>query len=129
VRVFYPALDKTGLLERLREGLPRLTATLALKQVVLFGSYARGTYTVGSDVDLLVVYRGAPRPDAYGLVKRALAIPRLEPHLYTEAEYEAVRATVEPMVQGGVLVFEAPDLVRRRGIHRRQKGRRGIRGG
>ena len=44
-------------------------------KVVVFGSHARGTYTVGSDVDLLV-------------------IQRLEPHLYTEAEYETARATV-----------------------------------
>lgn len=102
VRIFYPALDKAGLLRILRERLPRLAGQLPLVRVVLFGSYARGTYTVASDVDLLVIYRGAPRPDAHALVKRALAIPRLEPHLYTEAEYEAARATVDRMVRGGV---------------------------
>jgi hypothetical protein len=75
--------------------------------VVLFGSYAKGTYTVGSDVDLLVVYRGESRPDAYALVKRALSVPRLEPHVYTEAEYEAVASTVNRMVQGGVTLFES----------------------
>ena len=85
----------------LRERLGRLESELPLVKVVLFGSYARGTYTVGSDVDLLVVYRGGPRPDAYALTKRALKIPRLEPHLYTEAEYEAARATVDHMVRDG----------------------------
>ena len=31
---------------------------------------------------------------AYALTKQALKIQRLEPHLYTEAEYETARATV-----------------------------------
>jgi predicted nucleotidyltransferase len=74
---------------------------------MLFGSYAKGTYTVGSDVDLLVVYRGESRPDAYALVKRALSVPRLEPHLYTVAEYEAAASTVARMVRGGVTLFDA----------------------
>ena len=52
-------------------------------KVVVFGSHARGTYTVGSDVDLLV-------------------IQRLEPYLYTEAEYETARATVDRMVRVGI---------------------------
>lgn len=107
VRVFYPAFDKAGLLRMLREGLARLRATLPLSKVVLFGSYARGTHTVGSDVDLLVVYCGEPRPDAYVLVKRALAVPRLEPHVYTEAEYEAARSTVDRMVRGGLTLLGA----------------------
>ena len=106
VRVFYPDLDRAGLVQILRERLGRLEAKLPLVRVTLFGSYAKGTYTVGSDVDLLVVYSGRPRPDAYALVKRAFAIPRLEPHVYTQAEYEAAASTVDRMVQGGVTLFE-----------------------
>lgn len=106
VRIFYPASDRAEVLQILRERLGRVELKLPLVKVVLFGSYAKGNYTVASDVDLLVIYRGAPRPDAYALVKRALAIPRLEPHLYTEAEYEAVRATVDRMVRGGVTLRE-----------------------
>lgn len=107
VRIFYPAFDRAELIRMLRERLGRLEPKLPLLKVVLFGSYARGAYTVGSDVDLLVVYRGEPRPDAYALVKRSLAIPRLEPHLYTEAEYEAAASTVARMVRGGVTLFGA----------------------
>ncbi len=102
VRIFYPVSDRAEVLRILRERLDRLEPNLPLAKVVLFGSFAKGNYTVASDVDLLVIYRGAPRPDAYALVKRALAIPRLEPHLYTEAEYETVRPTVDRMVRGGV---------------------------
>lgn len=107
VRIFYPAFDRTELVRLLRERMGRLEAALPLVRVTLFGSYAKGTYTVGSDVDLLVVYRGAPRPDAYALIKRALAIPRLEPHVYTVAEYEAAATIVDRMVQGGVTLFES----------------------
>jgi predicted nucleotidyltransferase len=48
---------------------------------VLFGSYARSRQTVASDIDVLVVYAGAVRGDAYGLVRRALDLWRLEPHV------------------------------------------------
>ncbi len=84
VRVFYPKWSRAEVIERLRAGVKELSRHLRLRKVVLFGSYAKGNYTVGSDVDLLVVYGGEPRPDAYALVKRILDIPRLEPHLYTE---------------------------------------------
>lgn len=104
VRVFYPRLDRTSIVRALREGIERLEAALPIRRVVLFGSYAKGTYTVASDVDVLIVYQGEPRPDAYALTKRTLNIPRLEPHLYTDAEYQSVVATVERMVEGGVVL-------------------------
>jgi predicted nucleotidyltransferase len=108
VRIFYPAFDRAELVRRLTEGLGRLESSLPLVRVVLFGSWARGAHTVGSDVDLLVVYRGDRREDAYALTKRALAVPRLEPHLSTEAEYEAARATVERMERDGIVLFDRP---------------------
>jgi predicted nucleotidyltransferase len=81
-----------------------LQEKLPLKRVVLFGSYAKGKQTVASDVDLLVIYAGKPREDAYVLVKRTLNIRRLEPHVYAEEEYEQVRMTVERMVREGIRV-------------------------
>src|SRR5262249_22355920 len=80
VRISYPPFDTAWLVRTLGERIDRLASVLPLRRVVLFGSYAKGTYTVASDVDLLVVYQGEPRPDAYALVKRTLGIPRLEPH-------------------------------------------------
>ena len=46
-----------------------------------------------------------PRPDAYALVKRTLNIPRLEPHLYTEVECEAMASTIARMVESGVEIL------------------------
>lgn len=105
VRVFFPKLDRDGVVARLRERLPSLAQNLDLALVVLFGSYARGDYTVASDVDLLVVYRGPQRPDAFALVKRLLALPRLEPHVYCEADYRALQPTLAAMTKGGLLLW------------------------
>ncbi|MBI4523188.1 MAG: nucleotidyltransferase domain-containing protein [Deltaproteobacteria bacterium] len=92
---------------RLRNRLPLLRKTLPLKRVILFGSYAAGRQTVASDVDLLVVYAGETQENAYALVKRTLGIPRVEPHVYSEGEYELVKETLDRMIQNGITVDEA----------------------
>ncbi len=81
-----------------------LRTELPVKRAVLFGSYATGRQTVASDIDLLVIYRGKPREDAYALVKRTLNIRRLEPYVYAEEEYNQVKSTVERMIRSGILV-------------------------
>jgi len=107
VKVFYPPWTREALLVRLREGVAALREVLPLVRVVLFGSYARGRQTVASDIDLLVVYAGAVRGDAYALVRRTLDLRRLEPHVYAEEEYAQVSATLECMVQDGITVYSA----------------------
>lgn len=102
VKVFYPPFHREELLALLRQRLPALQGQLPLKRVVLFGSYAKGRQTVASDIDLLIVYTGRPRTDAYALVKRALNIRRLEPHVYAEEEYEQARTMVERMIRDGI---------------------------
>ncbi len=105
VRVFYPKWSREDILSLLAQRLPQLEASLPLLRVVLFGSCARGRATVASDVDLLVIYRGARREDAYALVKQTLGIPRLEPHVHAEKEYQAIRETVDRMARDGIPVF------------------------
>lgn len=108
VRVFFPKFDAIELVRALREGITRLQAMLPIRQVVLFGSYAKGTYTVASDVDLLVIYQDPPRADAYALTKRVLNIPRLEPHLYTETESQAMAHKISRMIEGGIVLLSGP---------------------
>jgi predicted nucleotidyltransferase len=107
VKVFYPPWSREALLVRLREGVAALREVLPLVRVVLFGSYARGRQTVASDIDLLVVYAGPVRSDAYALVRRTLDLRRLEPHVYAEEEYAQVRETLEHMVQDGITMYSA----------------------
>lgn len=105
VRIFYPKFDREELIGKLRKKVKELSGKLPLSLVVLFGSYARGDYTVASDVDLLVVYRGKERKDAYATVKKILNVPLLEPHVHSEDEYEGLRRVLTRMIADGVVLF------------------------
>ena len=103
VRVFYPRLGRDEVIREIKRGLDDLGRGLPLLLVVLFGSYARGNYTVASDVDLLVVYEGRRRQDAFALVKGSFDIPNLQPHVYSEYEYRRLKDAIGPMTRGGVV--------------------------
>ena len=105
VRVFYPRFSKYELIERLRSRLPTLLQLLPVKLAVLFGSYAKGTATVASDVDLLIVYTGHGREDAFAIVKKVMALRGLEPHVYSEGDYMTVKPTIDRMTEEGVVLF------------------------
>lgn len=102
VKVFYPSYRREELIALLQQRLPALRAALPVEQVVLFGSWAVGRATAFSDIDLLVVYRGPPRRDAYALVRRSLGVRGLEPHVYCEEEARAMAATLARMTRSGV---------------------------
>lgn len=104
VRVFFPPFTLEELLQLIRLRIPALRERLPLRRVVIFGSYAKGRQTAASDVDLLVIYAGERREDAFKIVKRTLNIPRLEPHVYSEEEYQKLKPTVERMAKGGIEV-------------------------
>ena len=106
VRVFYPKFDKRGLVEAIKRKLEDLQKKLPLLLVVLFGSYTRGNHTVASDVDLLVVYKGREREEAYAVVKKTVDVLSLEPHVYSQAQYHRMRRTIDKMIKGGVVLFQ-----------------------
>lgn len=110
VRIFYPRFDKEVLIQKLKTKLEDLARKLPLSFVVLFGSYTRGNYTVASDVDLLIVYRGKERKDAFATVKKTLDIPLLEPHVYSEHEYEKLKKVISRMIADGVVLFSHKDV-------------------
>ena len=104
VQIFYPKFNKEELIQAIREKLEDLNKKLPLQLVVLFGSYAKGNYTVASDADLLVVYRGKERKDAYATVKKTLGVSRLEPHVYSDSEYEKMKKTINKMTKNGIVL-------------------------
>ena len=53
---------------------------LPISRMILFGSYARGRYTAGSNA--VVVYGGSESYDAYKVVMNEVRVPRLEPRVY-----------------------------------------------
>ena len=107
VRISYPRFSREGLIRMLRERLPLLAERLPLVRVVLFGSWAAGRHTAASHIDHLVVYQGDTREDAFGVVKTSLAIPGVEPHVYTQREVEMMRDRLARMTSGGVVLFPA----------------------
>ena len=50
-------LTRETIIERLRERYPYLTNEYGVKRIGLFGSFARGTATETSDVDIVVEFR------------------------------------------------------------------------
>lgn len=104
VRVFYPRYDRKTVIETLKQKVEVLKKELSMSRLVLFGSYARGDYTVGSDIDLLIVCK-RPIKDAYAKAKRAVGIQGIEPHIYSEHEYRAMGETVKRMLEGGVTIY------------------------
>jgi hypothetical protein len=104
VRVFYPKYDTEWLVQEIRKKLDALDEKLPISLVVLFGSFAKGNYTVASDVDLLVVYKGERREEAYAIIKNIIKIPRLEPHVYSQREYETLKEIINKMIEHGIVL-------------------------
>ena len=104
--VSWPTRDRNDLVASIRNALPALRDALPVRRVVLFGSHATGRATVASDVDLLVVYEGPPREDAFATVKKTIPVRGLEPHVYTTKEAEAQEDLLTRMTQEGIVVFE-----------------------
>ncbi|MGB9759253.1 MAG: nucleotidyltransferase domain-containing protein [Thermoproteota archaeon] len=106
VRVFYPRFSKEEVIRKIRDKLESLNKELPITLLALFGSYAKGTRTVASDVDVLIVYKGKERKDAYKIAKKVLDIPGLELHIYSEEEYEKMLCTIKRMLKDGVILWQ-----------------------
>lgn len=105
VKVFSPRYTQQEVVEALRTRMPQLLELLPVRWVVLFGSYAKGNYTAFSDIDVLVVYAGEPRDDAFALVKRTFGLAGLEPQVLTEEEFRAVLPVWTQMLRQSVTVW------------------------
>lgn len=105
VKVFSPRYTQEEVLEALRTGMPQLLERLPVQWVVLFGSYAKGNYTAFSDIDILVVYAGEPREDAFALVKRTFGLAGLEPQVLSVEEFRAVLPVWQRMLQESISVW------------------------
>ena len=105
VKIFSPRYSREEVIKLLRERLPDLAKVLPLRRVVLFGSYAKGNFTAFSDIDLLVVYADPPRSDAFKLVKKALNLLGLQPHVLSESEFSPVQPIWQKMIQDGIDLY------------------------
>ena len=106
VKVTFPTRNREQIVAELRERAPALQAVLPIRRVVLFGSWAKGRATAFSDIDVLVVYAGPAREDAYRLAWHQLPFRGLELHVYSEAEATSLAPTLERMTRGGIAIFD-----------------------
>jgi predicted nucleotidyltransferase len=104
--VSWPTRDRGEIVAAVRRALPELKKKLPVRRVVLFGSFANGRATAYSDVDLLVVYDGPSREDAFATVKKTVPVRGLEPHVYASQEAEAREDLLKRMTRGGVVIFD-----------------------
>ncbi len=56
--VAHPPLTQMQILDFLKSQKPFLTSTYQVSKLGLFGSYAKGTQTVDSDVDIILEFEG-----------------------------------------------------------------------
>jgi hypothetical protein len=80
--------------------------------MVLYGSYAHGRQTAGSDIDVIVVYSGKQRHNVYRLVIEGTKLPRLEPKVYTEEQFNSMIAGspsfAETLEKEGIVIAGGP---------------------
>jgi hypothetical protein len=111
VKVTYPPFNRTEVVGKLRRASVALEKKLPLELVILFGSFARDRFTAASDVDLLVVYKGQERDDAHKIVMDEVRLPRLEPRIYTEEQFDRLVAEspkfAEVLSKEGIIIFRA----------------------
>jgi predicted nucleotidyltransferase len=91
VWIFYQKFDREELIQNPKEKLRDLAREFPLSLVVLFGSYAHRNYTIASDIDVLIVYKGEEKENPYAMVKKTLDIQLLEPHVSARVFRERIR--------------------------------------
>ena len=105
VQIFYPKYRREEIIKSLCEKVRILHRILPLKSALLFGSYAMGNFTVASDIDVLIVYRGQENKKAYSLAKKILDLPQLEPHVYSEPQSSQMAGIIGKMSKKGIILF------------------------
>ncbi|MCS3856603.1 hypothetical protein GGP78_003307 [Salinibacter ruber] len=104
--VSWPTRDRQDIVASVQRTLPELKKKLPVRRVVLFGSFAKGRATAHSDVDLLVVYDGPSREDAFATVKKTTPVRGLEPHVYTAEEAAAREDLLRRMTRDGIVILD-----------------------
>jgi predicted nucleotidyltransferase len=83
--------DREKIYEQLRELARLLKSKHKVKRVYLYGSFARGDFHQGSDIDLIIVGEFEGRMhQRIGKILDLTSLP-VEPLVYTEAEFEQMR--------------------------------------
>jgi len=89
VRVFFPRFSLEDAVVEVKKVAFALSKQLALRKVALFGSYTKNRQTVGSDIDLFIVFDDLKCAEAsvYKTLMENIRLPRVELHILSEKDY------------------------------------------
>lgn len=101
--------------DRIDEVVKRIVEGYNPKKIILFGSYANGTQTVHSDLDLFIVKNTTTRPIERGVEVRVLLKEIIMPMdivIYTPEEYEKHKnqkyGLAYEIQRTGKIIYEQP---------------------
>lgn len=104
--------ERAELIERARRFAESLDPSLGVEAVVVFGSVARGDFNLWSDVDVLVVASRLPERFLDRLEALGRPLQRIEPIVWTPAEWHAQVRRRNPIatecVERGVWLVGSP---------------------
>jgi len=112
VRVFFPKFSREEVVRELSRCVGENRKPLGLYKVLLFGSYARGNYTVSSDIDVFVVFddEKISEDKVCKTLMKAIKLPRVELHIMSKKEFETCKSSkwVKTMEEEGIKILDAP---------------------
>ncbi|MBS7610422.1 nucleotidyltransferase domain-containing protein [Candidatus Bathyarchaeota archaeon] len=91
VRVFFPKFSREEIVREIERCVRKFHESLGLCKVILFGSYARGNYTVASDIDILIVYddKKCNENEIRKTLMKNIKLPRVELHILSIESFNA----------------------------------------
>lgn len=82
---------------------------LGVKNIYLYGSYAKGTYTSDSDIDIAVVgdnFTGDPIEDTLMLMKIRRKIDnRIEPRPFKSCDFNSSNPLAKEIIDTGIMIM------------------------
>jgi len=92
-----------------REYADLLKKELDVSEIYLFGSYAKGTYSVDSDIDIAVIgenFNGDPVENMLKLMRiRRKVDARIEPHPFSVSNFKLSDPYVREIIETGIKIL------------------------
>ncbi|MEM1589744.1 MAG: nucleotidyltransferase domain-containing protein [Candidatus Bathyarchaeia archaeon] len=94
-KIFFPKFSKEQVIEEVGRSAKELREKLGLEAVILFGSYAKGSQTAASDIDLLIIFNNEKisENEVYKTLMKSIKLPGKELHLIPRSELENYEKT------------------------------------
>lgn len=102
-------IDINKVEEIVREYTELVKNELNISNVYLYGSYAKGTYSDDSDIDIAIIgedFSGDPVEDTLKLMRiRRRVDTRIEPHPFKSSDFDISNPFVEEIMRTGIKIM------------------------